>query len=87
MRGSKRRGYSLTKIPWGGNSNHSSVLPGKIPWTVHGVAQSQTQLSESSSYEGAESLLEEGTQGEQRLVSKKGTGPSGWGQQVRRAYW
>ena len=25
-----------------GKSNHTSILPWKIPWTVHGVAKSQT---------------------------------------------
>jgi len=41
------------KSPGGGNGNHSSALAWKIPWTeeperatVHGVAKSQTRLSD-----------------------------------------
>ena len=30
-------------------ATHSSILAWRIPWTVHGVAKSQTQLSNSPS--------------------------------------
>ena len=29
-----------------GKSTHSSILAWRIPWTIHGVTKSQTQLSD-----------------------------------------
>ena len=40
---------SIVHRTWTGNSfqaTHSSILAWKIPWTVHGVTKSQTQLSD-----------------------------------------
>ena len=31
-----------------GMATHSNILPWRIPWTVHGVAKSQTQLSKTT---------------------------------------
>ena len=34
-----------------GQATHSSILAWRIPWTVHGVTESQTQLSDFHYFE------------------------------------
>ena len=36
----------LGRSPGEGNATHSSILAWRIPWTDHGVAKSQTRLSD-----------------------------------------
>ena len=63
-----------------GKAPHSRILAWGIPWTVHGVAKSQTRLSDFHSFLSSETTCWPRRQGEPLLIFPLPCLPAAWPQ-------